>query len=516
MTLDEYAKRKKRLKKPRTRVSVWFAHNQKYENWDENRLNTFHICIVTLFAIMYVCHVLSNPFLIIVQDKDAIIALTVIEATCLIIATGCLIKMLHVNGSPSAAKTMFGFQKNIRMCIYLFWIVRSLIVEIAKGQIMFAFLHVIHSITLYSTDCWYIINRKTLILNLLMFVSILIYEFLMSISPFAPKRPVWTFLNVHTSPNSLSRSNYFNLFYIFIDALIVLMMDETRSKYIFIVKKAKREKKILNQMQSKIVNRSLNIFTLLMSTCVVLYFCSRMPVMALPPAIHDTILTTVDIICVLIFFVVLKIVKSNQGIIYKLMRERRIIFILFLVSMLLYVDYGIAWKRADRAILPYPYFSNSYTFVIFALLFILQDVFAYGPWFPKLLFKMQILACFFVLIWHIYDNTFHDTNCNTVMPQVGLFGEHISICSIRRIIYQSFLSLMISPAFALYRGKVDRLYFVRANIFRSTGTTQRSAISGSYLRNILNEKHESSKWKLHAEKADEIIDEKKDIELSDI
>lgn len=116
MTVDDYADRKRLPNKSPTRVSVWFTHNQKYENWDGNRLNTLHIWIIILFAIMYISHIVCNPFLNLVQSNDgAIIASTIIEAACLITATGCLIKMLHVNGSPSAAKVMFRLKSNIRM-----------------------------------------------------------------------------------------------------------------------------------------------------------------------------------------------------------------------------------------------------------------------------------------------------------------------------------------------------------------------------------------------------------------
>ena len=48
-------------------------------------------------------------------------------------------------------------------------------------------------------------------------------------------------LNIETTANSLSRSNYFNLFVIFFDAIIVVIYDVNRSKYVMLVKKRKRE-----------------------------------------------------------------------------------------------------------------------------------------------------------------------------------------------------------------------------------------------------------------------------------
>ena len=48
-------------------------------------------------------------------------------------------------------------------------------------------------------------------------------------------------MNIETTANSLSRSNYFNLFVIFFDAMIVVIYDVNRSKYVMLVKKRKRE-----------------------------------------------------------------------------------------------------------------------------------------------------------------------------------------------------------------------------------------------------------------------------------
>ena len=97
-----------------------------------------------------------------------------------------------------------------------------------------------HSVLIYSTDMWYLCNQKTLIINLLLFLSIITYEFFISISPFAPAKPEWMFMNIKTTANSLSRSNLFNIFVIFLDALIIVIYDAQRSKYVMLVKKQKR------------------------------------------------------------------------------------------------------------------------------------------------------------------------------------------------------------------------------------------------------------------------------------
>ena len=110
-----------------------------------------------------------------------------------------------------------------------------------KGQIIYSFVHVFHSVLIYSTDMWYLCNQKTLIINLLLFLSIITYEFFISISPVAPAKPEWMFMNIKTTANSLSRSNLFNIFVIFLDALIIVIYDAQRSKYVMLAKKQKRD-----------------------------------------------------------------------------------------------------------------------------------------------------------------------------------------------------------------------------------------------------------------------------------
>ena len=98
----------------------------------------------------------------------------------------------------------------------------------------------------------YMCDRKILIVSMVLNILMLVYEFFVSISPVGPKKPSWTFMNVETTANSLSQSNYFNLFVIFLDALIVVIYDVNRSKYVMMVKKCKRE--ILEVSPSKEYN----------------------------------------------------------------------------------------------------------------------------------------------------------------------------------------------------------------------------------------------------------------------
>lgn len=57
---------------------------------------------------------------------------------------------VFVNGSLTATKMIFD-KGNIRTYIYIFWIVRSFMIEFLKGQIVYSFVLLFHSIVLYST-----------------------------------------------------------------------------------------------------------------------------------------------------------------------------------------------------------------------------------------------------------------------------------------------------------------------------------------------------------------------------
>ena len=224
----------------KSRLSQWFVNNQKVDGWDEKALNNLHTETIVLLFVAYVCHIVSSPYIELLNSTTIITTFSVIEVLCLILGIACFVKACYVNSSWTAAKLMFS-KRCTRTYIFGFWLLRCFIIEILKGQVIYSFLIVFHSIMIYGSDTWYICNRKVLLLNMFMYLSMICYEFFVSISPVAPSKPVWTFLNVKVTANSLSRSNYFNLFVIFFDGLIVTLFDRDRSKYMMLVKKRKRE-----------------------------------------------------------------------------------------------------------------------------------------------------------------------------------------------------------------------------------------------------------------------------------
>ena len=64
----------------------------------------------------------------------------------------------------------------------------------------------------------------------------------------------------------------------------------------------------------------------------------------------------------------------------------------------------------------------------------------------------------------------------TILLPWGIFGENISYCTIKRLIYQTIVSLMVSAAIAIFAGRTDNLFFCNVNIYRSTGTIDRHAV----------------------------------------
>ena len=68
-----------------------------------------------------------------------IIAIRVIQSLCLVGGVAGMVKMFLVNGSMAAIKMMF--TGSVRTYIFVFWIVRAVVVEILKGQILYSFVH---------------------------------------------------------------------------------------------------------------------------------------------------------------------------------------------------------------------------------------------------------------------------------------------------------------------------------------------------------------------------------------
>tara|TARA_A100001015_G_scaffold318340_1_gene437945 strand:- start:1000 stop:2631 length:1632 start_codon:yes stop_codon:yes gene_type:complete len=469
-------------------TGAWFVSHQKLEKWNENELNKLQFAILLSLMVIYICHILTSPFIKFIEDQTAIIIIKIIESIILIIGIACCCTMWYVNGSLAATRMIFNIQ-NVRTYIYIFWILRSFIIEILKGQILYSFVHVFHSIVIYSTDMLYICNRKYLIVNILLFVCIVVYEFFISISPYGPKEPSWTFMNIKITANSLSRSNQFNLFVIFLDALIVIIYDTKRSKYVMLTKKQKRIVTTLPPEKTKIIVKLWTLVYLFLFICLCTYLLKDSSVIN-ADFVYMLMLGINGSIGLLAYAIIVTMTTSNpRQIMWKLLQERRVIFVLLLLGILSYLD-NFAYNG---------FLSVSVDNIIFSgmiLALISWDMIS--GYIPKKLPIFIFILVLVTLCYNIYRVTFNWCNPTKTLPW-GIYGQSIDICFLKRFIYQSILSLSISAAISTFRGRTDNLYFCNANIYRSTGTIRQSNMNTFYVRDMRVEQT-SSRSNRHVKK----------------
>ena len=330
-----------------------------------------------------------------------------------------------------------------------------------------------HAILIYGSDTWYICNRKVLLLNMVLYLSIICYSFFVSISPVAIEAGM-DFLNVKVTANSLSRSNYFNLFVIFFDGLIVTLFDTGRSKFMMLVKKRKREVLEVPLSRVRMLRRLWIMVAISISVAVTIYIIET----ATKPPHNDTAsraskgfvsrineglyfglmggVGSFGILCYLCI-----VYHSSGSVAWKtlnlMMHERRLLFIIILLGIKFYVD-NI-------------YFYWAPTHVLFQCLILASlSLDLMMTYYPRRVSLSVMGVVVLLLLWNIYNHTFVRTDCEQYQLRWGIFGEEISYCTIYRIIYQSILSLMFSSVVAIFRGRTDNLFFCNANIYRATGT----------------------------------------------
>ena len=112
-------------------------------------------------------------------------------------------------------------------------------------------------------------------------------------------------------------------------------------------------------------------------------------------------------------------------------------------------------------------------------------------YFPRRLALVMMVLVVLLNLWNIFNSTFLITNCKQYMLPWGIFGENISHCTIRRLVYQTILSLMVSAAIAIFAGHTDILFFCNVNIYRSTGTIDRHTQNASYVSSMHRERASS-------------------------
>ena len=133
--------------------------HQKNDGWNQKSINALHVGIVGLLVAAYICHIMGGGIFKSYRNDTVSVVIEVIESSSLFLAFVCLLKMWQVNGSWAAAKMLR--VGSARIYVYGFWLLRSTVVEIVKGQPIYAFLLSFHTIMIYSTDTWHLCNQKS-------------------------------------------------------------------------------------------------------------------------------------------------------------------------------------------------------------------------------------------------------------------------------------------------------------------------------------------------------------------
>ena len=352
-------------------------------------------------------------------------------------------------------------------------------IEILKGQIIYSFILSFHSILIFATDTWYMCDRKVLLFSMVLYLVLVVYEFFVSISPVGPSKPSWQFMNIEITANSLSRSNYFNLFLIFTDAMIMVLYDSSRSKYVMLVKKRKREMLEVPPSKERVLKRLWILVSIMgvLSAASYIIDSSSEIFSNVYPEFENVIMGILGSLVISIYIIIAWL-SSSRKVFYFLVQERRIIFILILLGILFYVDNIVLGWGATGLLYP-----------IIILAFISFDMNVMH--FPRRLLLTLLILIVLVTLWNIFNHTFLIANCEQYMLPWGIFGENISYCTIKRLIYQTILSLMVPAAITLLNGRTDNLFFCNVNIYRSTGTVDRRSMNPVYVSSMHRERARS-------------------------
>ena len=109
-------------------------------------------------------------------------------------------------------------------------------------------------------------------------------------------------------------------------------------------------------------------------------------------------------------------------------------------------------------------------------------------YFPRRLALALMVVIVLVNLWNIFNHTFLITDCKEIFLPWGIYGENISYCTIKRLIFQTILSLMVSAAITIFAGRTDNLFFCNINIYRSTGTIDRNSVNERYVESMKMER----------------------------
>ena len=52
-------------------TGTWFVSHQKLEKWNENKLNKLQFAILLSLMVIYICHIVTSPFIKFIEDQTA-------------------------------------------------------------------------------------------------------------------------------------------------------------------------------------------------------------------------------------------------------------------------------------------------------------------------------------------------------------------------------------------------------------------------------------------------------------
>ena len=169
-------------------------------------------------------------------------------------------------------------------------------------------------------------------------------------------------------------------------------------------------------------------------------------------------------------------IVTAKEISYKLIHERRVLFILIISAVDIYIAFYVRMFNLW-----------SITSLLNVVTFICIDLIAFN--FPRRASIVIILILLSTCVIGIIRYTFLKTDCDEKKLPWGLYGQQISYCTISRLSSQTLLSSIFSAALASFMGKTYNLFFCNANILRSTGSVNQNIRSQKYINGLLNERH---------------------------
>ena len=240
-----------------------------------------------------------------------------------------------------------------------------------------------------------------------------------------------------------------------------------------LTKKRQRPQVEMSPARLKVVSRSLKTLGFMGPFTLAIYAVDKSFQIILQAWIHNVVFGTLFVVFLLTYSTLMWNSTSPESwkILRRLSRQRRVIWIVILLGILFYLDNVY-----------FPAQVSNILFIVLILMYISFDLVVVR--FPRLLWLAITTAMIGILLYNIVRISFFLKACDEWKLKWGIYGEEIGLCTIKRLIYQSLLSLLFSAAIRTLRGKTDTLYFCNANIYRATGTETRRRLDPSYVQKV--------------------------------